>query len=74
MSKTVIEKMIIEEAKDLSVESLNEILDFILFIKTKKMKKAFEKNLKTELDGLNKMSLVHLEEEFLNYQELYPRE
>ncbi len=74
MSKTVIEKMIIEEAKDLSVESLNEILDFILFIKTKKMKKAFEKDIKTELDSLNKMSLVHLEEEFLNYKELYPRE
>lgn len=74
MSKTVIEKMIIEEAKDLSVESLNEILDFILFIKTKKMKKTFEKDIKTELDSLNKMSLVHLEEEFLNYKELYPRE
>jgi Zn-dependent peptidase ImmA (M78 family) len=36
--------------------------------------KSFEKKVETELSDLNEMSLIHLEEEFSNYKELYPRE
>ena len=78
MSKVLIEKMIIEETKDLSFETLNEILDFIQFLKTKKFvnlrEKSFEKKINNDLSELNKVSLIHLEEEFLNYKELYPHE
>jgi len=78
MSKAVIEKMIVEETKNLSFEALNEILDFIQFIKTKKFKKlfeeTFEENIKTNLDKLNTVSLLHLEDEFANYKEKYPHE
>ncbi|MFO7890445.1 MAG: hypothetical protein R6V04_08905 [bacterium] len=78
MSKKILEKMIIEETKNLSFESLNEILDFIQFIKTKKLKdivdQSFEKNINTKLSSLNKISLVHLEEEFNNCKKIYPYE
>ena len=70
MTKALLEKQIVEEAKKLPAETLQEVLDFI---KTKKQK-TFEKNIEVELSDLDDMSLVHLEEEFLNYKELYPRE
>jgi len=78
MSKALLEKMIVEETKGLSLEALAEILDFVQFIKTKKLKhlaeKSFEKNINIKLTELNKMSLLHLEEEFDNYKEIYPHE
>jgi len=78
MGKTELEKMIVEETKDLSSATLVEVLDFIQFVKAKKnkrtRKKSYEKKLMKELTGLNKTSLIHLEEEFSNYKELYPRE
>lgn len=78
MTKTSLEKMIVEETKDLSIEALNEILDFIQFIKVKKsknlMEKSYKKDINIKLSEMNKMSLMHLEEEFANYQEMYPHE
>lgn len=75
MTKALLEQMILEETKNLSTETLYEILDFIKFKKLKTYgKKSFEKNIKTELIDLNEISLIHLEEEFSNYKELYPRE
>lgn len=75
MTKNDLAKLILRESKDLPVESLKEILDFIQFLKSKKYrrKKSFEKKIQTELDNLNKNSLIHLEEEFSNYREQYPR-
>ncbi|RMD92482.1 MAG: hypothetical protein D6813_05840 [Calditrichaeota bacterium] len=78
MSKAELEKLIMEETKELSSDILMEVLDFIQFIKAKKYKrttrKSFEKKLAKELTDLNNISLIHLEEEFANYKELYPRE
>lgn len=78
MTKVLLEKMIIEETKALSFQTLNEILDFIQFIKAKKIKNRvadyLEKDINIELSELNTVSLMHLEEEFSNYKELYPHE
>lgn len=78
MSKTELEKLIVEETKDLSKDILKEVLDFIQFKKTKQYKRArnksFEKKMSQELSELNDVSLAHLEEEFANYRELFPRE
>ena len=78
MTKVLLEKMIIEETKGLSFQTLNEILDFIQFIKAKKIKNRvadyLEKVINIELFELNTVSLLHLEEEFSNYKELYPHE
>jgi len=76
MSKAELEKLILEETKELSTDILMEVLDFIQFIKAKKYnrtrRKSFEKKLVKELTDLNNISLAHLEEEFANYKELYP--
>ncbi len=78
MSKAEIEKTIMEETKDLSKDNLIKVLDFIHFLKTKKhrrvRKEFFEKKPSENLSDLDQISLVHLEEEFANYKELYPRE
>ena len=78
MSKVLLEKTIIEETKGLSFDALNEILDFIKFIKAQKAKNliedSVEKTIDNELSVLNSGSLIHLEEEFANYKEKYPHE
>jgi hypothetical protein len=76
MSNTIIEKMIIKETKGLSLENLNEVLDFIQFIKAKKLSKivdkSFERGISDKLVDLDQVSLMHLEEEFEHYKEMYP--
>jgi hypothetical protein len=72
-----IEKLILKETKKLPPFALNEVLDFILFIKEKKLKKknySFSSDLESELSLLDHKEMVHLEEEFKDYKELYPRE
>lgn len=75
MTKEVIEKMIVEEARNLSFEALSEVLDFIQFIKTKKyqhlVNENFKKDIDSDLSKLNTVSLLHLEDEFANYKEEY---
>lgn len=78
MSKAILEKMIVEETKDLPFETLNEILDFIQFVKSKKLEditdKSFRENIDQNLTELDQNSLIHLESEFSNYKETYPHE
>lgn len=73
-----IEKLILKETRELPHYALNEILDFIQFIKEKKLKKKrediFKDSLSLELSLLNKKESSHLEEEFKDYKEIYPRE
>jgi len=77
MSKSELNEMIMHEAKNLSNETLCEVLDFIEFLKKKELKRneiSFETSLTDELNELTKFSLIHLEEEFANYKKLYPYE
>ena len=73
-----IEKLILKETKGLPPHALNEVLNFIQFIKEKRLKQngdeIFESNLELELSLLDKKELTHLEAEFKDYKELYPRE
>ena len=72
------EKVILEETKGLPFYKLNEILDFIRFVKMKSQKKTkkapFNDNLNYELNLMNKSELSHLEDEFIDYKEIYPHE
>jgi hypothetical protein len=63
--------IILEEAKHLPDNLLKEVLDFILFLKTKSNTSVTEI---TELQSLQQNELTHLEEEFENYKLLYPNE
>jgi hypothetical protein len=72
-----IEKLILKETKGLPPFALNEVLDFILFIKEKKLKKknhSFSSDLESELSLLDHKEMIHLEEEFKDYKELFPSE
>ena len=72
-----IEKLILKETKGLLPFALNEVLDFILFIKEKKLKKknySFSSDLESELSLVDHKEMIHLEEEFKDYKELFPRE
>ncbi len=77
MNKLEMEKTILEESKGLSISALREILDFMRFIKSKRMNEGRMEpidNVKRELSELDKASLTHLEAEFKDYKELYPYE
>jgi len=75
MTKALLEKMILEETKNLTPEALQEILDFIRFKKLKvSAKESFESEIKRELSNLGELSSIHLEEEFADYKERYTRE
>ena len=70
-----IERLILKETENLPQNILSEILDFILFIKERRLKKSesnlIEDNLNYELHDLDSKELDHLEEEIRNYKELY---
>ncbi len=75
MNKAQLEQKILEETKDMPSETLDEILDFVKFKKQKAMKnESFETQIQQEVTDFSEHSLLHLEEEFSNYQERFPRE
>ncbi len=70
---TQIEAQILQNMKGLPLETLKEISHFIQFIKRQKIKKNSLNNINLELLQLDKIAKKHLEEEFKNYQKIYPK-
>lgn len=73
MTSTQLEKQLLKYTKGLSKDALSEIIDFILFVRKKRMKESPD-NISSELTKLDTSQLKHLEEEFKNYKQLYPNE
>jgi hypothetical protein len=73
MNVTQIETQILQNTKGLPASALQEILDFTQFIRVRKLKKSLN-NLSMELTTLDKTNAKHLEEEFKNYKEIYPKD
>jgi len=73
MTTAQLEKALIKYSKGLPKEALEEILDFIQFIRQKRLKKG-DDNLTAELSILSKSQAEHLEKEFEDYKKLYPNE
>lgn len=73
MTTTQIEQKLFQFTKGLPKETLLEILDFIQFIRQKKLNRTAD-NLSFELSALSKSQTDHLEEEFKDYKQLYPNE
>ncbi len=74
-----IQELIWANIKDLPKESIQEILAFIVFVRTKSLHPEMLKSpeselLRHELSALDAHELAHLEEEFAGYQALYPHE
>ena len=73
MASTELEKELLHYTKGLPKEALQEIIDFIQFIRFKKIKNPAN-NLAAELSLLSTSQITHLEEEFKDYKQLHPRE
>ena len=75
-----VQEAIWANVKDLPKESIIEILDFIIFIRTKTfhpevLEQSVEQiSLHHELSNLDNAQTSHLESEFADYQSLYPYE
>ena len=77
MNQQDIEQTILKETRGLSLSALQEILDFIQFIKTKGCGTATDTKdeaILKELKDFEMDSFTHLEKEFANYKERYPSE
>ena len=79
MNQQEIEQTILKETQGLSFNALQEILDFIQFIKIKGYRevtnfKEEEQDIRNGLKTLERDSLAHLEKEFTDYKKLYPHE
>ncbi len=79
MTKVEITQTLVKEVEGLSANALQEVLDFVEFIKIKEWRETTkpvspQQSIYDELRALEMRSLVHLEEEFANYKEQYPYE
>lgn len=73
MTTTQLEKEILQQSKGLPKEVLKEVIDFIQFLRQKKMM-ASANDIYKERSNLNFLENDHLEEEFKNYKQIYPNE
>ena len=74
------QQLIIEGIEGLSLDARAEIADFVMFIRKRSTHPdAFQEEigdvlLRAELKPLSRDETTHLEEEFEDYERLYPRE
>ena len=79
MTAIDIKKTLVKEVEELSVDALQEVLDFVEFLKITRWRNrghvsASQQGVADDLRALDMDSLMHLEEEFVNYKEEYPHE
>ncbi|MGD9973671.1 MAG: DUF2281 domain-containing protein [Desulfatirhabdiaceae bacterium] len=77
MTTTDIKNTLIKEVEYLSPDALQEVLDFVEFLKIKRCRRQAQSgpsqlSVYDELHAMEMNSLIHLEEEFANYKENYP--
>lgn len=72
MTTSQIQKTLYNYTKGLPKDALQEVLDFVQFIRQRSFKHS-GKALK-EKSSLSSSQILHLEEEFKNYKLLYPSE
>jgi hypothetical protein len=74
------QQLIFEGIQTLPPEALSEIFDFVYFIRKKWLQpqyfeeERYETLLQTELHSLSHAEQTHLEQEFADYERLYPHE
>jgi hypothetical protein len=80
MTSPTYQQIILDGIKGLPPETLAEIVDFIYFVRKRALQpQEFEEDLRAallnaELWQLSRDEEAHLEEEFKDYDKLYPRE
>ncbi|PSR06222.1 MAG: hypothetical protein BRD49_01610 [Bacteroidetes bacterium SW_10_40_5] len=73
MTTNQLEKELLKNTKGLPKEALEEIIDFVQFVRQKKFKNTND-NISAELKSLSTSQTEHLDQEFKDYKKLYPRE
>jgi hypothetical protein len=80
MTAELFEKLILEGVKGLPTEALAEITDFVYFVRKRLLQPQDYENelhsllLRAELKQLSRDGEAHLEKEFEDYEQRYPRE
>ena len=80
MTTQIYQRLIVEGIKGLRQETLAEIVDFVYFVRKRALEpQAFQEDrkralLEVELQQLSRDEEAHLEKEFENYDQRYPRE
>lgn len=73
MNITQLEKELLRYTKGLSKEELREVIDFVQFLRQKRLKSS-SNSLSQDLSTMSSEQTLHLEEEFKDYKKLYPSE
>lgn len=73
MTTGELEEELLRYTKGLPKETLQEIIDFVQFVRQKRLRKTAD-NITAELSLLNSTQITHLEEEFKDYKQRYPSE
>lgn len=73
MNTTQLENELLRYTKGLSKEALREVIDFVLFLRHKRLKSPTN-SLTQDLSIMNYEQTEHLEKEFKDYKKLYPSE
>jgi hypothetical protein len=73
MNTTQLENELLRYTKGLSKEALREVIDFVQFLRQKRLKSS-SNSLSQDLSIMSSEQTVHLEEEFKDYKKLYPSE
>jgi len=74
MSRVEIQNCLMDESSKLPTSALEEVLNFVQFIQKKFSKRGSSDSISEGLSLLDAHEKAHLEEEFKDYKELYPRE
>jgi hypothetical protein len=80
MTENTLEQVIVEGIKGLPADSLKEIADFVVFVRKKKLDpQGFHDDLQglglnIHLKMLSREEEKHLEQEFADYEQRFPRE
>lgn len=74
MNQTNYEQLIIAGIRNLSPERQREVADFVYFLRHREENDAdYEHLIESDLAALETDELKHLDEEFKDYDQLYPR-
>jgi hypothetical protein len=74
MNQTSYEQVIIAGVRNLSPERQREVADFVYFLRQREENGVeYEHLIEADLAALEADELKHLDEEFKDYEQLYPR-
>lgn len=74
MNQTSYEQVIVAGIRNLPPERQREVADFVYFLRQREENNAeYERLIEADLAALEADELEHLDEEFKDYEQIYPR-